>query len=336
MFRPIVLARILFVAVATASGFWIFKDQWQGGGNSTILAFVLAILTVLFEYSLRTVTLKRLVLAALGFLFGLIVSNQVYQTIPVSVLKPAEARIVCNLVFGYLGLVIALKHADIVDLGSFRFLLSQPDSVPTRILDTSVIIDGRVEEVLKSGFLPGPILCPSFVIDELQSLSDSSDPIRRGKGRRGLTILKSIQDGHPALQIIEKNYPGVRDVDRKLLELAKEINAQIITNDYNLQKVADLHGVPILNINALATLLRPAVFVGETFALSIQREGKEPRQGVGYLEDGTMVVVDDGRDHIGQEIEILVTSVLQTNTGRMVFGRPVGVMSAVGNGNGVH
>lgn len=331
MLRPIVLTRIFFIAVATACGFWISFDQPGGGGNSAILAFILALLTVLFEYSLRTVSMKRLILAALGLLFGLIVSNQVYQTIPETVLSLAKSHIVCNLLFGYLGLVIALKHAEVVNLGSFRFLLSQPDSIPTRILDTSVIIDGRVEEVLKSGFLPGPILCPSFVIDELQALADSSDPIRRGKGRRGLTILKSIQDGHPALQIVEKNYPGVRDVDRKLLELAKEISAQIITNDYNLQKVADLHGVSVLNINGLATLLRPAVFVGETFPLTVQREGKEPRQGVGYLEDGTMVVVDDGRDHIGQDIEILVTSVLQTNTGRMVFGRPVQAM-AVGNG----
>jgi len=235
-----------------------------------------------------------------------------------------SSRIACNLFFGYLGMVIALKHADQINLNSFRFILSNPDDVPqTRILDTSVIIDGRIEELIVKGFLPGTIVCPSFVIDELQVLADSADPIRRGKGRRGLNILKSIQDNYPGMQIMEKEYPGIREVDRKLLELGKEINAQIVTNDCNLQKVADLHKVPILNVNELADMLKPTVFVGETFPLTILREGKEQNQGVGYLQDGTMVVIDDGVAYVNDEIEVVVTSLLQTNTGRIVFGRPV-------------
>ena len=321
MFRPIILIRIFFVALATACGYWISRNQ-ENGGNSAILAFILALLIVLFEHSLRTVSTKHLILAAVGLLFGLIVSVLVYLTIPDTVMTSDKSRIACNLFFGYLGLVIALKHADKINLNSLRFMVSNPDAPQTQILDTSVIIDGRIEDLIAKGFLTGPIVCPSFVIDELQALADSADSLKRGKGRRGLNILKTIQD-NSSMQILEKDFPGIREVDRKLLELGKEINGKVVTNDYNLQKVADLHKVPILNINELADMLKPTVFVGESFSLTIMRQGKEPNQGVGYLQDGTMVVVDDGAGFLNKEIPIVVTSILQTNTGRMIFGRPV-------------
>jgi uncharacterized protein YacL len=163
------------------------------------------------------------------------------------------------------------------------------------------------------------------VIDELQRLADSGDTLKRGKGRRGLEILKSIQDKVSSLQIMEKDYPEIKGVDHKLLEMGRELNAQVVTNDANLQRVADLHQVSILNINELADLLRPTVFVGESFPININREGKERGQGVGYLPDGTMVVVDDAQDFIGEDIEVVVTSVLQTNTGRMVFARTMDI-----------
>ena len=328
MFRPVVLSRIFFVLLATACGYWLARTNPTGNtddnANTTIVAFVLSLVMVVFEYSLRTVSYKRIFLASLGLLFGLVVSLMVYPTIPSSVIQdPRAARIVCNFLFGYLGMIIALKHADQINLSSLRFIMSNPESMQTRILDTSVIIDGRIREMLPLGFIPGTILVPTFVIDELQMLADSGDMIKRGKGRRGLGILESLQNENSSLQVIEKNYPDLPDVDRKLLEMGKELNAQIITNDYNLQKVASLHKVHVLNLNELADMLKPPVFVGETFALNIIREGNQVGQGVGYLDDGTMVVVDEGRAFLGHEIEVVVTSILQTNTGRMVFARPL-------------
>lgn len=332
MFQPIVLARIFFVGLATACGYWVSLSD--DGTNSVFLALVLSLLIVLFEYSLRSVSPKHMVLASVGLLFGLVVSMLVFQTIPPTVLNNAQARIMCNLLFGYLGVVMALKNADHISLESFRFILSNPESELKYILDTSVIIDGRIEDLLIHDFLTGAIICPSFVIGELQALADSSDPLKRGKGRRGLSILKKIQDECPTLQIMEKDYPEIHEVDRKLLELARDINARVISNDYNLQKVADLHKVSIFNINELANFLKPTVFVGESFNLMIAREGKESSQGVGYLQDGTMVVVDDGVRFLNTEIPIAVTSILQTNTGRMIFARPTN--QPLNNGHSVH
>ncbi|MBN1867238.1 hypothetical protein JW916_08090 [Candidatus Sumerlaeota bacterium] len=332
MFRPVVVGRIFFVLLSAACGYWLARGNaasptpqaYSEAINTAVVAFVLSLLMVVFEYSLRTVSYKRLFLASLGLLFGLVVSLMVYGSIPPSVIQdPRAARIVCNFLFGYLGMIIALKHADQINLSSLRFIVANPDGAQAKILDTSVIIDGRIREMLPMGFVPGNILVPTFVIDELQMLADSSDMIKRGKGRRGLGILEALQQEYSSLQVVEKNYPDLPDVDRKLLEMAKETNAQIITNDFNLQKVASLHKVHVLNLNELADMLKPPVFVGETFTLNMIREGKEAGQGVGYLDDGTMVVVDDGRQFLNREIEVVVTSILQTNTGRMVFARPL-------------
>lgn len=324
MLRPVLLARIFFVLLASACGYWISFDKGTAEAlNTAVLALVMALVIVVFEYSMRTVSSKRVFLASLGFLFGLVVSSMVYVTIPETVMASNNARILCNFLFGYLGMMIALKHADQLNFGGLKFVSPGVSTGQTRLLDTSVIIDGRIKEMILNGFISGGIMVPTFVIDELQMLADSSDSIKRSKGRRGLSILETLQTDYPALQIFEKDYPGVRDVDRKLIEMAKEINGQIVTNDFNLQKVATLHKVSVLNVNELADMLKPSVFVGETFKLLLTREGKEQNQGVGYLKDGTMVVVDDGREHIGNEIMIVVSSILQTNTGRMVFARPL-------------
>jgi len=322
MFRPIILARVFFLALAALCGFWLAHREGNGV-NSAILAFLMASMIVLFEYSLRTVSSKHVFLASLGLLYGLLISTLVYETIPETIMTTSTARIVCNFVFGYLGMIIALKHADHLSIGNLRYVFSHGDRVHPRILDTSVIIDGRIEDMISAGFMPGSIMVPTFVIDELQMLADSSDSFKRNKGRRGLTILENMQSETPSLEIVEKDYPDYREVDRKLLEMAKELDGLVVTNDYNLQKVASLHKVPVLNINELADMLKPSVFVGEMLRLQVVREGKETGQGVGYLQDGTMVVIDDGRQHIGNIIEVVVTSILQTNTGRMVFGRPV-------------
>jgi uncharacterized protein YacL len=332
MLRPIVLARILFVLLATACGFWAtYKGSDAADAENmaraidvSILSFLMATVIVLFEYSLRTVSTKRIFLASLGLVFGLVISTLVYETIPENLIgSPKIARIVCNLLFGYLGMMIALKHAGQISLGDMRFVLASPGAAVPRIMDTSVIIDGRIREMIAAGFVHSGVIVPSFIIRELQVLADSADPIKRARGRRGLTILEALQNDFPNLQVVEKDYPDVPEVDRKLLELARELEAQVVTNDSNLQKVASLYKVSVLNVNELANMLRPAVFVGETFPLSIIRDGKEPNQGVGYLGDGTMVIVDEGHGHLGTEIDVVVTSVLQTNTGRMVFARPL-------------
>jgi len=196
-----------------------------------------------------------------------------------------------------------------------------------KILDTSAIIDGRIAEICKSGFIEGTLVVPRFVLEELQRIADSSDPLKRAKGRRGLDILNTIQryEGMD-VKVVDYDFPKIKEVDSKLVALAITMDARIITNDYNLNKVAQLQGVQVLNINELAHALKPAVLPGESLSIQIVREGKEPGQGVAYLEDGTMVVVEEGKRFLGKTIEVTVTSVLQTAAGLMVFTTPKNVM----------
>ena len=191
-----------------------------------------------------------------------------------------------------------------------------------KILDTSAIIDGRIADICETGFMEGSLLIPQFVLKELQYIADLPDPVRRSRGRRGLDILSRLQKHSKApVRIIEEDYPEIKEVDLKLIELARRKGGKIITNDYNLNKIAKLHGIDVLNVNELSQALRPVVLPGESLRIQVIKEGKEPEQGVGYLEDGTMVVVEDGKRLIGQEVEITVTSVLQTPSGRIIFGR---------------
>ncbi len=195
-----------------------------------------------------------------------------------------------------------------------------------KILDTSVIIDGRIADVAEVGFIDGVIIIPKFVIKELQYIADSPDPIKRVRGRRGLDVLKHMQEEIPgvAIQITDQDFPNIREVDLKLVDLAKQIGGIVITNDFNLNKVAGLEGVKVLNLNQLANALKPVVLPGETMNIHVVKEGKEENQGVGYLEDGTMIVVDNAKKFIGKDVEVSVTSVLQTPTGRMIFTKVKG------------
>ena len=192
-----------------------------------------------------------------------------------------------------------------------------------KILDTSAIIDGRVADICKTSFIEGVLVIPEFVLEELQHIADSSNILKRNRGRRGLDILNKIQNeiDVPVL-ISSKDYDDIKEVDRKLVKLAQELNGQVVTNDYNLNKVSELQGVSVLNINELANAVKPVVLPGEEMEVKIIKDGEEPGQGVGYLNDGTMIVVDDGKDHIGEELDVLVTSVLQTSAGRMIFAKP--------------
>jgi uncharacterized protein YacL len=191
-----------------------------------------------------------------------------------------------------------------------------------KILDTSVIIDGRIADIAETGFMDGVIVIPQFVLRELQLVADSADSLKRNRGRRGLDILQRIQKiANLDIQIVEDDFPTVREVDMKLIELGKAYDAKIVTNDFNLNKVAQLHGVEVLNINELANALKPIVLPGEAMKVFILKEGKEYNQGVAYLDDGTMVVVDNARKMIGKNVDISVTSVLQTTAGKMIFGK---------------
>jgi uncharacterized protein YacL len=191
-----------------------------------------------------------------------------------------------------------------------------------KILDTSVIIDGRISDVCDTAFVDGTLLVPQFILKELQLVADSSDNIKRQRGRRGLDVLDHLQkSSQVSVMISEIDFPGIKEVDSKLIELAKQLDAKIITNDFNLNKIAQLQGIPVLNINELANALRPVVLPGETLRVFVLKEGKEKDQGVAYLDDGTMVVIDNSRKMIGQTIDATVTSVLQTTVGKMIFGR---------------
>ena len=282
---------------------------------------------VLFEWRLRRVSLKRLIGAAIGsvlgifgaYLFSLVIRNSVAPGHTQSFLQ-----ILVMLLMAYVGLVVGANKGDLLNLSALGGVFGgeKQGKKSYKILDTSVIIDGRIADIAETGFLDGIIVTPQFVLRELQLVADSADSLKRNRGRRGLDILQRLQK-IPSLQIqiVEDDFPAVREVDLKLIELAKLYEGKIITNDFNLNKVAQLQGVAVLNINELANSLKPIVLPGETMKVFILKEGKEYNQGVAYLDDGTMVVVDNARKMIGKTIDISVTSVLQTTAGKMIFGK---------------
>ncbi|HIE06952.1 MAG TPA: TRAM domain-containing protein [Desulfarculaceae bacterium] len=220
----------------------------------------------------------------------------------------------------YISLEVGLKKGDEFDL--VHSLISKQRRDREKIVDTSVIIDGRIADVCETGFIEGTLVIPQFVLHELQLVADSSDSLKRTRGRRGLDILKRIQNqAKVEIEITEKDFPRIKDVDAKLVALAKKRDAQILTNDFNLNKVADLQGVDVLNLNQLAEALKPLVLPGEALDVMVSKEGKEAMQGVAYLDDGTMVVIDNGRSLVGETATVIVTSVLQTTAGRMIFAK---------------
>jgi uncharacterized protein YacL len=224
---------------------------------------------------------------------------------------------------GYVGATVAWRRrADLEGLWG-RLFPGASRSEAVKILDTSVIIDGRIVDVCEAGFVDGTLIVPQFVLRELQQIADSSDPLRRNRGRRGFDVLQRLsRSTRVAVQIHDRDFPQLREVDHKLIELAKVLGGRVLTNDHNLDRVAELRGVGVLNVNELAGAVKPVVLAGEPMSVRIVKEGKESGQGVGYLDDGTMVVVDHGKKHLGQRIDVTVTSVLQTSAGRLIFTRP--------------
>jgi uncharacterized protein YacL len=222
--------------------------------------------------------------------------------------------------FGYIGIMIGIREGERFNPANIKKLFKSGGDENIKIMDTSVIIDGRIADVCETEFLDGTIIIPQFILHELQHIADSSDSLKRARGRRGLDILHRIQKmSHMEVRIVEEDFPKIREVDSKLIALAKKLGAKVITNDFNLNKVAELQGVKVLNINDLSNAVKPVALPGESMRVFVLKEGKEPGQGVAYLDDGTMIVVENGRKYINKNVDVAVTSVLQTAAGRMIF-----------------
>jgi uncharacterized protein YacL len=318
--------RIIFTAVCAVAGYH-FRPFGLSHPNGAIAGFVFAFAVILFEVRLRKVSLRRLIGAAIGSILG-ILGAYLTSVIMTHTTMPEATRSFFSLsiflVMSYIGLVLGANKGDMLNLQAFGGVFGSERGAKhaTKLLDTSVIIDGRVADIADALFLDGTVVIPQFVLRELQLVADSADPLKRQRGRRGLEVLQRIQKmQHLEVQIAEDDFPHIQDVDLKLIELAKRYDAKIVTNDFNLNKVATLQGIEIMNVNLLANALKPVVLPGETMRVFILREGKEYNQGVAYLDDGTMVVVDGARKMINKTVDINVTSVHQTTAGKMIFGR---------------
>jgi uncharacterized protein YacL len=284
----------------------------------------------------RQTSIETIITRAIGLVIGLLLANLMLAPIfllPIpqefAFIKPMMA-ILGSVMFSFMGVSLADTHGRtflrLINPNSIESMLVAEGTlqpVSTKILDTSSIIDGRIEELLKTGFIEGQIIVPKFVLGELQQLADTSNDQKRIRGRRGLDILNQMQKSFPQRIVLNSaDYEDIATVDAKLLHLAQEINSTLITNDYNLSKVANLQKVAILNVNDLAQAIRSIYLPGDYLEVKILKQGKEPSQGIGYLEDGTMVVVEEGRNHVGEELRVIVTSALQTSAGRMIFAKP--------------
>jgi len=291
-----------------------------------LLGFLVAVLIIILEFTMRKVSVRGLSSAVFGLLFGMIMAKLVSDTIALISMDQNlvySLRVILTLVFCYLGMIMAMRGRDEFNIIVPYVKFSRQDQKDEMILlDTSVIIDGRIADICKTGFLDGKFIVPRFVLKELQQIADSSDSLKRERGRRGLDILGKLQKNtNVDVKIHNEDFLDIQEVDLKLVKLAKILGAKIFTNDYNLNKVSEIQGIRVLNVNELANSVRPVVLPGEMLEIRLIKEGKEYNQGVGYLEDGTMVVVENGRRLIGQNVNVTAGSVLQTAAGRMIFGK---------------
>jgi uncharacterized protein YacL len=335
----VLIIRLAFIGLLAVVGFLLNPlafTTWLGDLDfttrkiaSAALGGLIAALVIAFEIRVRRASLKTLIGAAIGsilgivgaFLIGILIAFQKVEAVPAEM----QTFLTISLAFfmGYVGLMVGAAKGDFLDLAALGGIFA--DKTPQhdfRVLDTSVIIDGRIADIAETGFLGGSLVIPNFILTELQQVADSADSSKRQRGRRGLDMLQRLRSNTKLdVQIIETDFPSVKEVDLKLIELAKSLDAIIVTNDFNLNKVAQLRGVAVLNINELANALKPVVLPGEAMRVFVLKEGKEYNQGVAYLDDGTMVVIDNARKLIGKTADIAVTSVLQTTAGKMIFGR---------------
>ncbi|MGB7202308.1 MAG: TRAM domain-containing protein [Pyrinomonadaceae bacterium] len=342
MKTDVLILRVAFVGLLILLGYLLNpfeRTQRFGLGNlgseesrrvlSALLGAIIAVLIIGFEMRVHRASLKTLIGAAFGSIMGIIGAFLIGVLISIqkeaAVSAEMQTFLTISLAFfmGYVGLMVGAAKGDYLDLSVLGGLFSDKNlKLDYKILDTSVIIDGRIADVAETGFLGGALIIPSFILAELQHVADSPDSSKRQRGRRGLDMLQRLRNNSKLdIQIVETDFPNVKEVDLKLIELGRQLDAVIITNDFNLNKVSQLRGVEVLNINELANALKPVVLPGEAMRVFILKEGKEFNQGVAYLDDGTMVVVDNARRLIGKTADIAVTSVLQTTAGKMIFGR---------------
>ena len=320
------IVRLIFAAACVAAGYH-FHPFDLSAPVAAIVGLLFALAVFLFEVRLQRASLRRLIGAAVGSILGIIgayLMGLVLQRTSIPEGSRSFLDVGLLLVMTYIGLVVGANKGDMLNLQALGGLFGseQGSRRQPKIFDTSVIIDGRIADICEVHFLEGVLLLPQFVLHELQLVADSADSLKRQRGRRGLEVLQRIQKmPHLEVEIVQDDFAQVAEVDMKLIELAKRYDAKIITNDYNLNKVATLQGIEVLNVNQLANALKPIVLPGETMRVFILREGKEYNQGVAYLDDGTMVVVDGGRRAINKTVDISVTSVHQTTAGKMIFGR---------------
>lgn len=317
--------RILFVLICCTTGYFVMGGlghKWQG----VFTGFLLSIVIFAIEFIIRKVAVRDLVAGIVGLFGGVILALCFFAPVAYFMDSGLEKTVVGASVFlmlPYLGIILAIKKKDELFLWRARpHVAGEGGSpAPVRLLDTSVVIDGRIADICQTRFLDGRLVIPRFVLTELQQVADSTDPAKRARGRRGLDTLQAIQKSGITIEIADEDYPQLAEVDTKLVQLARERQAQILTTDFNLNKVAELQGVGVLNVNDLANAIKPVVIPGEEMDIRLVKEGKEANQGLGYLEDGTMIVVENGKPFINQTVHVAVTSVLQTAAGRLIFAR---------------
>jgi uncharacterized protein YacL len=328
------IIKVVFILACGAVGYLAGKtlqpELWLYWAVPAAIGVIVAGILIFIESRLDRSTFERLMPPVLGLFVGLVAGEFLVRYVcPLwfpNITEPVQFFMTSSLmlVLGYFGLILGVTKTANLGFISAAQLRDRFGGVDAKILDTSVIIDGRVADIVRIGFIEGRIIIPSFVLKELQQIADSADSIKRARGRRGLDIVHDIQktrDRRIAVDVVNEEIPDVAEVDAKLVTLAKKLDARIVTNDFNLNKVAQIQGVSVLNINDLANALKPAVLPDETITVKLIKEGKEPAQGVGYLDDGTMIVVDGGKHYLGQQVSVVVTSVLQTAAGRMIFAR---------------
>ncbi len=354
--KPILCIRIMLILTSAILGYLIGKEYWRNDFLSYVgllFGFTIGFIVVSVEKSMESISTKKILTGGIGLFIGLFIVNYITYKLFKSFFTSSELGYITyafiNFVAGYLGLIIGLRMSDDFSGGfrgaagtqgagggqaniAIRDFKDVKDAVLKtaraeqcrnyKVIDTSSLIDGRILDVSKTGFIDGTFAIPTFVLHELQHIADSQDPLKRVKGRRGLDILKELrEDKNINIEFTDVDYPNLKEVDAKLIAFAKEKNGKIITTDFNLNKVAQVRNIAVLNINDLVKALRPILVPGETMTVLITKEGREKNQGIAYMDDGTMVVVEDAMKLVGSELEVVVTSILQTSSGRMIFAK---------------
>ncbi len=321
--------QIILLTVTTLSGYFILKELLSRGIWGLVGAFCGLILgygILKIESKLKDIPLKIILGSLVGIVVSLFIANLFISRLLLALIQDVPITLPIYILFyfimGYLGFVLGKEKSKTLDLSKVPLFDKLEEEKDIKLLDTSTIIDGRIADICETGFMQGTFLIPQFVLYEIQHVADHQDPVKRTRGRRGLDVLHRLQkQTFLNVKIVDYDFPKLKDVDTKLIALAKRLGGKIITNDYNLNKVAELQGIEVLNMNQLAMSLKPTMLPGEQMNVKVVREGKEHGQGIGYLDDGTMVVIDDARKYLGKAVDVVVTSVLQTTSGRMIFSK---------------